>query len=466
MLDADIQRMPILKGRFISTETGSSSIKGLWSMNHDNNEFVGETADFEYTTTETNNITSIITIVRPNNDSLHIPASSLYTGYFLLINPGNGHIKVNEDNISIEINKDTNTITGNGNNQYGSFEIKGRLSLDGNVILFKEYLPTVKSTRKRSFDTSTTPSRDLPARVRKPKIKMYEEEAVVVSDRKVISEKKVSISTETKKSSNHHNATPKVSNAPTIMNSCLELLKDVMNHSSAVYFLEPVDYIELEIPDYPNVIKQPMDFGTILKKMNSRKYDPDSFASDVRLVFKNALKFNKKPDHFVHIAAKELSVYFEELFRPIFTAYTMDLTDIDSYQSKGNQSFRQDNGDNLVKVNSNDPGPRQKIDRLGQTLDDNIDSIRTMRSKLNNFESKVTFIDISLQNEIVLTDDITQITKFDSYEKKVLIDIITGGRSLNMDIDDNNSINLLYANCDNYTKKLIISSFSNDSDFI
>jgi predicted nucleic-acid-binding protein len=437
-------------------------------MNYANNDFVGETADFEYATTIINH-SATISIVQSDNDTLHIPVSSLYSGYFFLISPGKGHIKVYEDNISIEINKDDNTITGNGSNQFGSFEIKGKISIDGNVILFKEYLSNNKSTRKRSIssviDTSTTPSsREMPARIRKPSslIKMYEEEeAVLFNERKSASEKKVSNSTETKKT--NYNVTPKASNVSIIMNNCSELLKDVMNHSSAVYFLEPVDYIKLEIPDYPNIIKQPMDLGTIFKKINTKKYDPDSFASDVRLVFKNALKFNNKPDHFVHIAAKELSAYFEDLFRPIFAAYAMDLTAVDPYQSKSNLSFRQENSaDYLVKVNDNDPGPRHKIDHLGQTIDDNIEIIKTMRSKLNDFESKLTFIDIPLHDEIDMTDDImTQISAYANYEKKVLIDIITGGRAStnDMDIDDDNSINVLYANCDDYTKKLIISSF-------
>jgi hypothetical protein len=151
------------------------------------------------------------------------------------------------------------------------------------------------------------------------------------------------------------------------------------------------------------------------------------------------------------------------LFRPIFAAYAMDLTAVDPYQSKSNLSFRQENSaDYLVKVNDNDPGPRHKIDHLGQTIDDNIEIIKTMRSKLNDFESKLTFIDIPLHDEIDMTDDImTQISAYANYEKKVLIDIITGGRAStnDMDIDDDNSINVLYANCDDYTKKLIISSF-------
>jgi hypothetical protein len=40
-------------------------------------------------------------------------------------------------------------------------------------------------------------------------------------------------------------------------------------------FLEPVDWKALGIPDYPTIIKNPMDLGTISKKLKENKYtDP------------------------------------------------------------------------------------------------------------------------------------------------------------------------------------------------
>eukprot|EP00939_MAST-03C_sp_MAST-3C-sp1_P003695 g3695.t1 len=79
-------------------------------------------------------------------------------------------------------------------------------------------------------------------------------------------------------------------------------------------FNSPVDYVKLEIPDYPNVIKRPMDLGTIRRKLHDGEYpNVERVASDVRLVFSNAMLFNQKR-HYVHRAASGLLVIFEEAF--------------------------------------------------------------------------------------------------------------------------------------------------------
>lgn len=44
---------------------------------------------------------------------------------------------------------------------------------------------------------------------------------------------------------------------------CYKLLKKVMNHQYAWPFNQPVDPIALGIPNYFDVIKEPMDLGTI-----------------------------------------------------------------------------------------------------------------------------------------------------------------------------------------------------------
>ena len=35
----------------------------------------------------------------------------------------------------------------------------------------------------------------------------------------------------------------------------------------AIWFLEPVDHVKLNIPDYPIIIKRPMDLGRIRHKI-------------------------------------------------------------------------------------------------------------------------------------------------------------------------------------------------------
>lgn len=77
------------------------------------------------------------------------------------------------------------------------------------------------------------------------------------------------------------------------------------------FFLEPVDPVALGIPDYFEVIKKPMDLGTIEKQLADYA-SVDDFAADVRLVFNNAMTYNKSPKLAVHDAAKRLLNIFEQ----------------------------------------------------------------------------------------------------------------------------------------------------------
>lgn len=45
--------------------------------------------------------------------------------------------------------------------------------------------------------------------------------------------------------------------------SALEILAAVKKAKGAKVFHYPVDYVKLGIPDYPDIVKNPMDFGTI-----------------------------------------------------------------------------------------------------------------------------------------------------------------------------------------------------------
>jgi len=86
------------------------------------------------------------------------------------------------------------------------------------------------------------------------------------------------------------------------------------HQADAQWFMVPVDYVQLQIPQYPDVIKFPMDFGTILKRL--KRYDFkhfEEFASDVTLVFANAILFNP-PDHAVNQAALRLKSKFQDTY--------------------------------------------------------------------------------------------------------------------------------------------------------
>tara|TARA_B110000459_G_C16361624_1_gene381247 strand:- start:111 stop:698 length:588 start_codon:yes stop_codon:yes gene_type:complete len=76
---------------------------------------------------------------------------------------------------------------------------------------------------------------------------------------------------------------------------CTALLYQLEKHECAVIFTEPVDHIGLGIPDYPQIVKKPMDLGTIGKKIEAGAYDvdgPTAFVQDCTLTFENCLLYN------------------------------------------------------------------------------------------------------------------------------------------------------------------------------
>lgn len=60
------------------------------------------------------------------------------------------------------------------------------------------------------------------------------------------------------------------------------MLNTLWKHNNAWIFYEPVDPQKLGILDYHDIIKHPMDFGTIKQKLQSNQYTKcDEFLADI-----------------------------------------------------------------------------------------------------------------------------------------------------------------------------------------
>ncbi len=92
------------------------------------------------------------------------------------------------------------------------------------------------------------------------------------------------------------------------------LLRDLMKKHYNPYnlaFLVPVDPDALGIPQYRDIIKNPMDLSTMRKKMDAGFYkDGDEFEADMRLIFRNCYTFNA-PGSEVYNLGKELEAVFD-----------------------------------------------------------------------------------------------------------------------------------------------------------
>eukprot|EP00920_Eleutheroschizon_duboscqi_P007636 GHVT01017384.1.p1 GENE.GHVT01017384.1~~GHVT01017384.1.p1 ORF type:complete len:1747 (-),score=403.95 GHVT01017384.1:1969-7209(-) len=77
------------------------------------------------------------------------------------------------------------------------------------------------------------------------------------------------------------------------IDSCLKIIRDLKAKKSAQWFLYPVEPESDGVPDYFDIIHQPMDFMTIEQKLKSRAYStPWSFQADARQVFYNAFMYH------------------------------------------------------------------------------------------------------------------------------------------------------------------------------
>lgn len=92
------------------------------------------------------------------------------------------------------------------------------------------------------------------------------------------------------------------------------LLNALWRHKHAWIFYEPVDHIKLKIPDYYDIIKEPMDFGTIKKKLNNNVYESgEELISDFDLVFSNCRVYNQPDTDVFFMCTQVENVYKNQL---------------------------------------------------------------------------------------------------------------------------------------------------------
>ena len=100
-------------------------------------------------------------------------------------------------------------------------------------------------------------------------------------------------------------------------NACKAVLKEIRKHKDAAPFLDPVDWKGLGIPDYPTIIKRPMDLGTVLQRLEANEYgSPAEMAEEINLVWTNAMSYNMD-DSWIHQSAKGLKKFADGKLAPL-----------------------------------------------------------------------------------------------------------------------------------------------------
>ncbi len=75
------------------------------------------------------------------------------------------------------------------------------------------------------------------------------------------------------------------------------------------------DWVKMDLPMYPKIVKKPMDLSTMRKKLDAGEYPgAKEFYADFKLMIKNCFNFNPSGTP-VQLAGVELQKLFEEKWK-------------------------------------------------------------------------------------------------------------------------------------------------------
>uniref|UniRef100_H0XN88 Bromodomain testis-specific protein n=1 Tax=Otolemur garnettii TaxID=30611 RepID=H0XN88_OTOGA len=178
---------------------------------------------------------------------------------------------------------------------------------------------------------------------------------------------------------------------------CSEILKEMLakkHFSYAWPFYNPVDVNALGLHNYYDIVKHPMDLGTIKGKMDNQEYkDAYEFAADVRLMFMNCYKYNP-PDHEVVTMAKMLQDVFEMHFAKIpdepVESMSVCCIKTESTKTVGKESSSEASSEG----NSSDDSEDERVQRLAK-LQEQLKAVHQQLQVL----SQVPFRKLKKKNE-------------------------------------------------------------------
>lgn len=104
----------------------------------------------------------------------------------------------------------------------------------------------------------------------------------------------------------------------TITHKCLPIVQQLIDDPFGWVFRDAVDPVVFGLPDYFEVVKNPMHLLLVKKKLENAVYtDMASFERDVKLVFENAILYNGE-DSEVGQLAKTMMSLFEKEYKKLF----------------------------------------------------------------------------------------------------------------------------------------------------
>ena len=118
-----------------------------------------------------------------------------------------------------------------------------------------------------------------------------------------------------------------------IKSKLLKIISTIKKLKEAYEFLEPVDYIKYNIPDYLDIIKYPRDLSLIQFNLENDYYpNIQSFLNDVQLIWDNCYTYNP-PKNYISKCAQICEKKFKKEFAKYFDV------NIDIYDTYSNDNI-------------------------------------------------------------------------------------------------------------------------------
>ncbi len=99
------------------------------------------------------------------------------------------------------------------------------------------------------------------------------------------------------------------------------ILDEILKHKFSIEFAYPVDYIGLQLLDYPNIIKKPMDISTIRKNLEDKIYtSPEAALDDIQLIWDNCKIYNIESSY-IYEAATKVEKHADKIIKKYYKKY-------------------------------------------------------------------------------------------------------------------------------------------------
>lgn len=139
--------------------------------------------------------------------------------------------------------------------------------------------------------------------------------------------------------------------------------KAVTKHKHAWPFESPVDAKALKLPDYHNVIKSPMDFTTIKKRLeNYWYYDAYECINDFKQVFVNCYMYNKPTEDVVMMAKQVEELFLDKLDDLPLDEQVLEIPPKGKGKGKkGGRRITTSNNSTILRTSSSNPLQNSKL---------------------------------------------------------------------------------------------------------